>query len=221
MHRIRLIGLALIAAVALGALVATAAMAEKPEFSPSEKNAFTSLGGKTKFEQKGGIAPVGAEKSTGSGEMNNAKEGKFTEVYENDTAPLSGKCTGLSDTKVGSITASGTTKLGYLDTAKTKVGVVYKLTIPVHYECEKTVTLVTVEGAMIGEITPLNKSTKEFKVAWTETKGVNTFTKILNATNTAFEEFILKSEMNGGATTQSGQEATATITTSKAASIVA
>jgi hypothetical protein len=221
MRRIRLMGLALIAVLALGALVATAAMAEKPEFSPSEKNAFTAAGGKAKFEQKGGLAAVTAEKSTGTGEVTNAKEGTFDELYVNAQAPLSGFCTGLTDTLVGSILAKGAFKLGYLDAAKTKVGVAFKLAAPIHYECEKTILLVTVEGAAIGQITPLNTSTKEFTVVLTQAKGVNTLTKILNATNTAFEEFILKSETNGGAAAQAGQETTITITTTKAASIVA
>jgi hypothetical protein len=222
MHRIRLMGLALIAVLALGALVATAAMAEKPEFSPAEKNAFTTSGGAAKFEQKEGIAAISATKSTGSGEITNAKAGKFTEKFEGATAPLSGKCTGLTDVAgSGSITVAGATTIGYLDAAKTKVGVVFKLSSPVHFECEKTVTLVTVEGAAIGEITPLNKSTKEFTVVLTQAKGVNTLTRILNATNTAFEEFTLKSEINGGTAKQSGQETTVKITTTKAASIVA
>jgi hypothetical protein len=221
MHRIRLMGLALIAVLALGALVATAAMAEKPEFSPSEKNAFTAVGGKAKFEQKGGIAPVSAEKSTGKGEVTNAKEGTFDELYENTTAPLSGKCTGLEDKTVGSVLAKGGFKIGYLDKAKTKVGVAFKLSSPIHFECEKTVTLVTVEGAAIGEITPINTLTNVFTVVLTQTGGVNAFTEILNATNTAFEKFVLKSETNGGAFAQAGQETTVKITTTKAASIVA
>jgi hypothetical protein len=114
---------------------------------------------------------------------------------------------------------SGATRIDYLDAAKTKVGVVFKLAGPVHFECEKTVTVVTVKGAAIGEITPINTKAKVFTVVLTEAGGVNAFTKLLNVTNTAFEEFTLKSETNGGAAAQAGQETTVTITMTKAVSI--
>jgi hypothetical protein len=220
MHRIRLMGLALIAVLALGALVATAAMAEKPEFSPAEKNVFTTSGGAAKFEQKEGIAAVSATKSKGSGEITNAKEGTFSETFEGATAPLSGKCTGLSDLTAGNITTKGTFKIGYLDTAKTKVGVGFTIGAT-HFECEKTITLVTVEGSAVGLITPINTKTKTFKVELKQSKGVNEFVELLNKTNSAFEKLHLTSEINGGTVKQSGQETTVTITTTKEASIVA
>jgi hypothetical protein len=218
MHRIRLIGLALIAAVALGALVATAAMAEKPEFSPAENNAFASSGGAAKLVQKGGPAAISMTNSLGFGELKNAKEGMLSEEFEGANAPLSGKCTDLSKAFSGTIRFKGAVKIGYLDSGKTKVGMVWNIG-QVHFECEKTITLVTVEGAAIGEITPLNKSTREFLVVLTQTKGVNSFTKILNSTNLAFEEYMLKSETNGGAFAQAGLETTVKITTTKAVTI--
>jgi hypothetical protein len=220
MHRIRLMGLALIAVFAMGAIAATAAMAEKPEFSPPEKNVFSTSGGKAKFEQKEGIAPVSAEKSTGKGEVTNAKEGTFDELFENTTVPLGGKATGLEDKTVGSVLVKGTFKLGYLDAAKTKVGVVFKI-IETHFEAEKLITLVSVRGAAIGQITPLNTKTKVFTVELTGAGGVQTFTEILNATNSGFEKFKLESEINGGAFTQSDEVTTVKITTTKEASIVA
>jgi hypothetical protein len=214
-------GLALVAVFALSAVVAASAMAEKPEFSPAEGNAFTTAGGAAKFEQKEGIAAVTAEKSEGKGEVQNAKEGTFDELYLGTKAPLAGKCTGLNDTVVGSVLAKGKFKIGYLDAAKTKVGVVFKVE-PVHFECEKLITLITVEGAAIGVITPLNTKTKTFTATLKiKAAGVNEFTEILNATNTAFETFTLKSEINGAAAKQAAQETTVTITTTKEATIVA
>jgi hypothetical protein len=220
MRRIQLTGVALVAVLALGALVATAAMAEKPEFSPSEKNAFTTSGGAAKFEQKEGIAAISATKSTGTGEVANAKEGTFSETFEDVTAPLSGKCTGLSDKTVGNVTSSGSFKIGYLDAAKTKVGIALKINAE-HFECEKTVTLVTVEGAVVGLLTPTNTKTKTFGIALKQSKGINEFTQILNAGNNGFETFVLKSEINGSELKQSGQETTVTIKTTKEATIVA
>jgi hypothetical protein len=221
MHRIRLVSLALTAALALVALTATAAMAEKPEFSPAEKNAFATAVGKAKFEQKGGLAAITAEKGVGFGEVTSSKDGKFDELLEGTTAPLSGKCTGLADTKAGSVLAKGTTKIGYLDTAKTKVGIAFTLSSPVHFECEKTITLVTVEGCELAELTPTNVHTLSFIGIFSETGGVNAFTQILNSANAAFETCMLKSETDGGAPAQAGSDMRIAFSMSKEAQIVA
>jgi hypothetical protein len=199
---------------------ASAAHAEKPEFSPAEKNTLTAVAGKTTFEQKEGLAAIGMEKGKGTSEITNAKEGTFDELFENCTAPLSGKCTGLEDTTLGSVLFKGTFKLGYLDAAKTKVGVAFKLK-EAHFEAEKLLTLITFRGCVVASLTPINTKTKIFTATMTQSKGINGFVEILNATNTAFEKCQLESEFNGGAFKQSGLASTLTLTTSKEMTIVA
>ncbi len=221
MRQIKGLALALFACLAVGAVATAVASAEKPELSPLEKNAFTSSGGTATFEQKEGLAPVTATSSEGSGEFTNAKEGSFDELFLGSTAPLSGKCTGLTDTTKGSVLVKGKWKIGYLDKAKTKVGIALKPEPEVHFECEKTIALVTVRGTLIGEFIPINVDTVVFELLFKQEKGVNQFTEILNATNTAFEKGILESEINGGAFKQSGWAFHLKLSLGKLASVIA
>ncbi len=220
MRQIKVLALALFACLAVSAVATAVASAEKPEFKPAEKNAFTAAGGEALFEQKEGLAGVKAASSEGSGEVINAKEGSWDELFLKSTAPLSGNCTGLNDTVVGSILAKGKFKIGY-DLTKTIVLVALKLEPEVHFECESLIKLVTVRGAVVCELTPKNTDTKEFLVLCKQTKGVQQFTDILNATNTADETYKLESEINGGVFTQSGQNAHVKLTVTKLAEIVA
>lgn len=222
MRQIKVLALALFACLAVGAVATAVAAAEKPEFSPVVKTALTGVGGAASFEQKEGVAPVTATSSEGTVTLENAKEGKFDELFLGTTATaLGGKCTGLDDEVKGSVLAKGKFKIGYLDAAKTKVGSALKLSPEVHFECEKLITLVTVRGTVICEVTPINKDTVTFEVLCKQEKGVNQFTEILNATNTAFEKGILESEINGGAFKQSGQNAHTVLTSKELATIVA
>lgn len=190
--------------IALSAVGASVAAAEKPEFSPVVKNVLATSGGPMTFEQKEGIAPITATSSEGLVMIESIKEGIFDELYLATIAPLSGKCTGLDDTVHGSVLIKGKFKLGYLDAAKTKVGAAMKLKPEPHIECEKVITLITLRGVVICELTPTNVDTLELLLLCKQEKGVNQFTEILNATNTAFEKGILESEINGGAFKQTG-----------------
>lgn len=207
MRQIKVLAFSLLACLAVSAVATAVSSAALPEFSPVVTAALKGTGKTATFEQKEGIAAVTATSSEGTVTLENAKEGKFDELFLGTTAPLSGKCTGLDDEVKGSVLAKGKFKIGYLDAAKTKVGAALKLNPEVHFECEKLITLVTVRGTVICEVTPLNKDTLEFEVLCKQEKGVNQFVQILNATNTAFEAGILESEINGGAFKQSGQNA--------------
>lgn len=181
---------------------------------------FTTSGGKSLLEQKEGIGAISAEKSTGSGSLPSAKEGSFEELYEGVTAPLSGKCTSLTSTTKGTVGTKGSYKIGYLDSAKTKVGIAFIIS-EVHFECEKVISLVTARGCLVGQATPLNTKTKTLQATLTQTKGINAFTTILEADNSTTKSCKLESEINGGAFKQSGEEETATITMSAETSILA
>jgi hypothetical protein len=214
MPRLKLFGIAVIAVIALSGLATSVASAALPEFLPGTKNTFKVTGGAGNFEQKGGIAPVKCKSSEGTGAVEGPKTGSFDELYLGCEAPLAGKCTGLDDTTIGSILAKGTFEVGYINKATKDVGILFTIK-PVHFECEKLITLVTVEGCAIGLITPVNSSTTAYTVKLKQTKGVNEFTKDEGG------ECKLLSEINGGAKAQSGQETEPKITLASAAELMA
>lgn len=221
MRRRKVLTLAMLACFGVGAMTAAVAAAEKPEIVPVVKSTISASGGSVVFEQKEGIAPVMATGVEGTFTWENAKEGKFDLLVLEYTAPLAGKCTGLDDEVKGSVLFKGKFKMGYLNPAKTKVGVSLKLNPEVHFECEKVVTLTTVRGTLICELTPTNVDSLTSELLCKQEKGVNQFTEILNATNTAFEKGILESELNGGAFKQSGFSMHLVLTGKELSTIVA
>jgi hypothetical protein len=214
MQRVKLVGLAVLAILALSAVATSMASAANPEFLPGTKNSFKVTGGKAKFEQKGGIAAVECEKSTGTGVVTGPKEGTFDELYENCKAPLAGKCTGLNDTTAGSILAKGSFGVGYISKTEKTVAILFKPEAT-HFECEKLITLVTVEGCAIGKITPVNSDTKENAIDLKGSKGVQEFIKDEVA------ECKLESEINGGAKAQSDQETQVKVSLTNLAELMA
>jgi hypothetical protein len=211
MNRPKEVATSLIVVVALAAFAATSASAAKPEFSPLSGNSSTSAGGKAKFTEKGGIAAVECTSSSGSRTVTGAKGGTFSETFKGCTALLSGKCTGLTNSTAGEITVAGTFALRYIKKESDKTALAF-LIEPVHFECEKTVTLISVKGCVAGEITPINTKTKTFSVALKQSGGVETIKEILNEAGTASESCVLKAEKNGEAEKEAGQENTDTIT---------
>jgi hypothetical protein len=221
MYRNGVMAVVLIGIVACFAWTTGSARAEKPEFAPTTSNPYTAIGENAELEIKGGFTPITVVTSEGKGEITSAKEGTFDELYLGTKAPLTGNCTGLSDLVSSSVLAKGKFKIGYLDSAKTKVGIVLKLE-PVHFECAKLITLVIVEGAVIGSITPINTKVRTLTITMKLLGGgVNEWTQILNATNTGFEKFTLKAELNGAPAAQAGVESTVRLTTGFEVAIVA
>jgi hypothetical protein len=213
MRRVKLVGLTSIGVAAAIAIVSSVAAAANPEYLPGTKNSFSVTGGTAKFEQKGGVAGVECTNSHGSGTITGPKEGTFFERYEGCKAPLAGKCTGLARLS-GDIEVSGSFGVGYINKAEKSVAILFKPE-PVHFECEKLITLVTVEGCVIGKITPVNSDTKENAVDLKGSKGVQEFVKDEGA------ECKLESEINGGAKAQSDQETQPKITLSSLAELMA
>lgn len=204
MRQARTLALTMFACVAVGVTTTAVAAAEKPEISPVVKSTINATGGTSMLEQKEGIAAATGNSAEATFLFENAKEGKFDLLILEYSVPLGGKCTGLDDEVRGSVLLKGKFKMGYLDAPKTKPGMALKLNPEVHFECEKLISLTTVRGTLICELTPFNVDTLETKLLCKQGKGVNQFVQILNATNTAFENGILESEINGGAFKQSG-----------------
>jgi hypothetical protein len=222
MQRLKMVGMALVALLAITAIASATASAALPEFSPAT-NSGTSKGGKAKFEQVKGLAAVECEKSTGTQKITGPKVGSFTEKFEGCKAPLSGKCTGLGDTTAGTITTGGAFDLRYIKISPVDVGVLFLIN-ETHFECEKLIELVSVKGCVVGLITPANSKTKVFTVQLKQTKGVNEFTEVLTekaTKETEKEGCKLLSEMNGAEFKQAGQENTDEVTETTEAQIIA
>jgi hypothetical protein len=203
--------MAVVAVLALGAFAVASASAAKPEFNPAS-NSGTSKGGKAKFTEKGGIAAVECTSSEGTSKIESAKGGQFSELFVGCSAPLSGKCTGLANTTAGDILVTGKFDLRYIENGvASKVGLLF-LIEPTHFECEANVKLIQVKGCAVGKIEPTNTKTKVFKVVLKQSGGLEEFTEAENETNTGKEACILKSEKNGEAEKQAGQENTDEIT---------
>lgn len=204
MRKIKALALGLFACLSVGAIGAAAAFAELPELTPAIEMAGTGSGETATFEQKEGIGAVTATLSESTFTWENAKEGKFDLLVLGSTIPLGGKCTGLDDKTLGSVLLKGKFKIGYLDAAKTKLGMALKVNPEAHLECEKLITLITIRGTLICELSPLAADTLTYLLLCKQEKGVSQFTEILNASNTSFEKGIVESEVNGGAFKQSG-----------------
>jgi hypothetical protein len=199
MKLIALMSTASFAFVVLSGLHARVASAALPEFLPGTKNSGSATGGKAKFEQKGGIAGLECEKSTSVTSLVGPKEGSTDTLFEHCKAPLSGNCTGLVDTEAGSILVKAVFGTAYINRLGKEVAVLYQIE-PVHFECEKLLTLVAWEGCIIGLVTVVNTDTKALTVKLKGSKGVQEFTKDEVA------ECKMVSEINGGAFAQSDLE---------------
>jgi hypothetical protein len=215
MKQLRLVGLAVIAVLALGAFfVANASALALPEFSPATNKGSTE-GGKAKFTEKGGIAAVECESSKGTTKITSADEGEFEETYKGCKALLSGKCTGLTNSEKGAITVAGVFHPGWvlLSDGTVSVGIVFLLTNakeesqPVHFECEKTVVLVTVHGCVPAIVEPINKKSKTLTITLKQKEGAQELTEDYNNSGEK-ESCLLHSEKNSEAEKQAGQENT-------------
>jgi hypothetical protein len=200
--------LTLVAALVLGTTLAGTAFAQPPEFSPFTNKSTSTNKNKTKFTEKGGIAAVECTGSEGTSKLENTKSGGFTETYTGCSAVLSGKCTGLANATVGDITVEGEFHLRFLknkENEKTSAALIF-LIPQTHFECEKTIVLILVHGCVAGAVTPLSTKTKLFTVELKQTGGVENIKEIENEANTGNETCVLKSEKNGEAEKEAGQE---------------
>ena len=214
MKRISIIGSALLAALAVTAVLASAASAAAPEWGrcvPAEVKGtgeFLGKGCAKSAEGKGAYnwapEPTGKAVLTGAGEEITLESAKHKIVCAAST--YTGKFTGAKTATVsldliGCNVTSGTTKqecqsspvpekeseieaeyeaeLGFIKGGEhPKVGIDLKPKSTITFTCGKLpeVPLLsgTIEGSVIGQVTPINHMGEEFKLVHSELKGVQT-----------------------------------------------
>jgi hypothetical protein len=177
MIRLRLVGLAFIAVLALGAMVVSAAQAE-PEFKPSTKQAFTGLSGASHLENTSGTTVECTHGKT-TGEITGAHTVGTVVVKFTGCTAEKGKCSAKSKGAPASNEIIVNTLNGELGTTKEATSGVGLLLKPASgstfVEIEASCTLISpaaVTGDIVGEATPTSKLSTTGKVVFTGSKGV-------------------------------------------------
>jgi len=206
----------LVAAAALGAIVAGPARAAvKPQFLPEATAIvpieFADKHGKTHLEEKNELFQINCETGTSTGKVTSLKLGEFSTTFAECKTGGLNPCLG-SGNKAEQITIKGTFHLWYVLLSKAlQTGLVFLLT-ETKIECGKT--LVSLRGCMAGLVKPLNKLTKELLTEFKQAKGVNNVVEVFNEE----EKFIgckLETSRNGAEFEQAGVETNDTMNTFK------
>jgi hypothetical protein len=155
-HRVKLLGLTLIAVFALGATASTLALAsELPVFSVETK--FTGTSGAGKFGVSEG--EVKCKSATSSGTPSSTDAGTFTTDFK-ECSLISSQCHSLGDAS-GIILAGGEYRLVALKSEEEGIWFLLK---ELHIECASLSTLILLTGGVLGSITPTLSKTTKFEV---------------------------------------------------------
>jgi len=164
MQRFRILGVAILAIFAIGAVASATASAEELRMLPlgtttnPVKFNITSGAG----ELVSGTSKIKCAKDKGTGEATSARLGKFRVTFEEckeEAAKVA--CRGLADLP-GNITAEGEFHLRRLLGTEQKHIVVFFLLPNVHFSC--SIVLVKVTGCVAGLIKPINELKKELAI---------------------------------------------------------
>jgi hypothetical protein len=215
MKRIKLLGVSLIAVVAVLALTASSAMAEeKTKMLPESGVSFTSTSGPGTLETKGG-SKVTCTKDKDTGTIDSANLGKFTVDFEGCKLGTE-ECTGVNEAKEV-ILMKGVYHFWLaleLKTGETKeslVGALVFLIEEFHFTCKVGGifnALVLVLGCVAALAEPLNTLAEITKDVFKQSKGVQLIILVLPQEAKEEIKCILLSSVNGGAFEQSGAEGT-------------
>jgi hypothetical protein len=200
MRGIKLIG-AVMMALMLTVVVSATASAALPEFLPGTAGTkATAKSGKATLAIKGGstITCKASEVTKGNGELLGTKTALAVIDFTGCTA-FGLPANSLGDLKEV-ILAHVELTLCYIKKA-THVGVIFE-TLPVHIEIPSTKLLVTVTGSFVGLIEPINKKTATYTLNIAQAGGVQGIEKCEGGAART-----LLSSVDGGANTQSGEEA--------------
>jgi hypothetical protein len=200
-------GIKLISAVALAlmltAVVSATAFAANPEFLPGEKGTkFTGKSGKATLQIKGSntITCKTSEVTKGNGELLGPKTATSTIDFSTCTAfglPANslGDASGIILVKVNS-------ELCYISKAEKTVGIVFTLPSTLHLEVPSTKLLINVQGSFVGKIEPINKKQATYTLVIEQKEGKQAIEKCEGGA-----ALKLETSVDGGAFTQSGEEA--------------
>ena len=217
MTRLQTLGVALIAVLALAAVAVSSASAAtcttKPCFTGTFPNTYTSSSGAGTLETKSGTKVKCSSDSTEGGEITGEKTGKLKSVVFKGCESSGFKCSTKGAASGEIKTVELETTLGYINKSTKEVGIALK---PkgggdfVTFECTALVK-VTVKGAVIGVMTPVNSETMKYTLKFTQTGGKQTPQKFEGGSTD-----ILESEIDGsGKFEESGEQTEDALTLAK------
>ncbi len=219
MKRMRLIGLALVALFAMGALASASASAALPEFSPAKGVTLTGTSGKAVLETLGGGTKVECSGGSSGGEITGEKTVSKVKITFTGCKSAGFACTSGSDPSGTLLTNELTGTLGYISKANKEVGILFKPTTGkefIEFNCVGGIVKVKVLGLLICPITPVNLVVKEYTLKCEQKEGDQKPTKFEGG-----EVEVLKTAINGGEEQDSAEEATAKVVTNVASEILA
>jgi hypothetical protein len=219
MKRLRLAGLGLMAILALSAVASATASATLPEFSPASGVTLKGKAvGNAILETKSGTKVKCTGGSSG-GEVTAEKTVSKVKIIFTGCESSGFKCKTPGAASGELVTEELTGTLGYISKAGKEVGILFKPTSGtkfIEFECVGGIVKTQVTGSVICPIKPVNTKTTKFTLLCKQTKGVQSPLKF-----EGLAEESLKTSINGGTPEQSGEEAEASIETSKEMTIVA
>jgi hypothetical protein len=198
MRRVKLIGVAILAVVALSAVVSASASAAAPEFKPAEGK-ITATSGLSILQIKGGNAIFECEKDILTITITGAKTTTFD--WDFYGCKVDGIFEGNSPgDAAGTILIDGTDTLCKI--SGTRIGDALAIT-PVTVEVAGKHS--EVEGTVIGEVTPTGKKTLTGELILEQSGGAQKITKCEGETGTLI---ILANEETGGTKKEAGEATT-------------
>ncbi len=205
--RITMVGLALLAALALSAVASATASAALPEQSPTS-GTFTISSGAGTFETLKKES-VKCTKDKGTGEITGAKTDKSKITFEGCTGPFGVKCNSTGEA-AGNIKIEINSEVVYLNKATKSTGEKLALASEVEIKCTALATL-KVRGATLCPVTPINTKATVFTITCKQTSGKQEFREYENEKGEKVKA-ITETSKNGGAFEESGLQDTDTLT---------
>jgi hypothetical protein len=214
MKRIRILGLAVVASLAVAGVLSASALAAAPEFNPGS-GTLTIKSGTGKLEVKGATFGITCKTDKGTGSITGAKKSTFSVDFEGCTT-LGGlvKCNTKADA-AGVILVPGS---AFLTTSGTTTVLLF-LTTAEKVEVECAGVIITILGKTVGAknnglvcpVTPIAKkvkTTEHYTVTCaTTSKGVNTLTTAVGEGGTS-ATYILEAKEGSGSYEQASEQTT-------------
>jgi|SwirhisoilCB2_FD_contig_31_29197360_length_733_multi_3_in_0_out_0_1 hypothetical protein len=222
MRKLTVIGLAVVAALAISALGVASASAAQPTYLPGSGTLSAKSNAASTLATVGGNTVV-CPTVEGTITIGSTTTGSFDLLFLGCESAgfIKAKCTGLSDTTSGSVLATGNFRTGRITAGGTPVEV--STVNAVHFSC--SIVLVTVTGSLACPVTPTNKKVKttEHYTVKCEVAGGGKpkIASVENAAETGTEAVGLKSSINEGAAEESSEAATLEATPSVESELMA